>query len=116
MRRLTMLAAACTATALLMPAAPATAAPFCNTTTGGTFDGTTVCAETYSVLPLPVLTIPYSVGAVCVWGVCTPPLSGTIDVPLVGDPADVWGTICVNTARLRICQPFKDDIYIGDLG
>lgn len=116
MRRTSLLAAGITAAALLVPASPASAAPFCNTTTGGTFDGTTVCVETYSVLPLPYLSIPYSVGPVCVWGTCTPPLYGTIDVPLVRDPVDVYGTLCVTVSRNKICRPFTDDIYIGDLG
>lgn len=116
MRRTSLLAAGITAAALLLPTTPASATPSCTTTTGGTFNGTTICYETFSPLPVPYLSVPYSVGSVCVWGICTPPASGTIDVPLLRDPADVYGTLCVTVSRTTVCRPFSDDITIGDLG
>ena len=115
MRRTALLAAVVSASALLLPATQASAVPTCNTTTGGPFNGTTVCYETFGVRPVPFLSVPYSVGAICVGGVCTPPVAGTIDVPLVNDPADVYGTLCVTVSRTTVCRAFQDDFVIGSL-
>lgn len=106
---------ACAAAAALAAfASPAVAAPTCNTTSGGTFDGTIVCVDTHQLVTGWV-SIPYSVGEICVGTTCTEPQSGTVDVPIVnGDPADAYGTVCVNTARGRLfCLPFSTNDIVS---
>ena len=107
-----------TAFAAVALATPAYAQEFCNTTTGGPFDGTVVCVVTDTVITGYTL-VPYSVGEICVAGVCSEPQSGTVRVPsqIDSDPVHAYGTLCVPGYKgQRICVDFDTRIFsIGGL-
>ena len=109
-RALTVLSAASAATAaLVMTATPASAATFCNTTTGGALNGTTICVTTNSIIAN--WAVPYSVGSICVSGICTQPVSGTLNVPVPqGDAVVVHGQICATYKATTLCVPYTTEL------
>ena len=116
-RTLTVLSACAVASAALVAGAPAaSAATTCNTTSGGVFNGTTVCVTTNSAIA-GYLRVPYSVGSICVAGACTPAASGTVDVPIVnGDAVIVHGQVCVTYKFTTICVPYTSDLPPFSIG
>ena len=109
-RALTVLSAASVATAaLVMTATPASAATFCNTTTGGAFNGTTICVTTNSLTQSWL--VPYSVGSICVSGICTDPVSGTLRVPVPqGDAVILHGQVCATYKATTLCVPYTTEL------
>lgn len=78
----------------------------CVTTDESIFDGTVVCVERNSATSGSI-PVPYSVGSVCVAGVCTPPQSGTIYVPKANfNVVRAYGQICYTISRIRTCRAF----------
>ena len=112
-RALTLASALAVSTAALAAAAPAaSAADTCNTTTGGVFNGTTICVHTEAVITGYTL-IPYSIGSICVGNVCTVPVSGYIQVPNVNlNAAYVYGQVCVTVKTSQICVPYTTQLVL----
>jgi hypothetical protein len=92
----------------------------CVDTTEAPFSGSYVCVARGTV-GIGYTAVPYIVGASCVGTVCTPALSGTLNVPTsIGDPADVYGQVCYSVGLIYQCRTFSDDqilaaISIGHL-
>ena len=116
-RRAASLAIAAALASGALVAGPAAADAVCVTNDEGTFAGSVVCADTNSATngSIPV---PYYVGPICVAGVCTDPIGGTVYVPRPnGGVVRLYGTLCyrITPRNPQVCRNFDTGVLIGAL-
>lgn len=115
-RRLLALAAAAGATAALV-ATPASADATCVTTDEAPFESSYVCVALNSVISH-YIAVPYSVGSICVAGVCTEPIVGTLNVPVANaNVVQAYGEVCVRPTKYSplVCRAFDSAKLIGPI-